>query len=87
MKKITKWLSEVWKKLMGINSEPIKEEIPEKERLLLLQGYVWELYEHGVPVGYFKNPSRVAAAYDDLHRSNLYYHCNKYGTYKDDKYK
>lgn len=91
-----KWLKNVWKNLIGPETaywenlgapKPTKLKIPEREEILKKQGFVWELYENGVPIGYYKNPSRVAAARKDLHRSKLYYHCNKYGTYEDEKYK
>tara|TARA_R110000772_G_scaffold57842_3_gene130918 strand:- start:41 stop:343 length:303 start_codon:yes stop_codon:yes gene_type:complete len=94
MNRIIKWVKNVWRDLVWMEekSKTIYPQnsnilIPKKEEILLLQGYVWELYENGIPVGYYKNPSRVAASREDLHRSKLYYHCNRYGTYEDEKYK
>ena len=86
-----KWL----RKLFGL---PVNETVTEEKRevkssiapaaaeILEKQDHYWELFVDGIPVGYYKNPSRVAKDFDDLHRSKLYYHVNKKGTYKDDKY-
>lgn len=63
-----------------------KTEDTYKERLIKDQGHAWLLIVDNEEAGYYQNLSKIADEIKDLHKSKLYYHTKRYGTYKDDKY-
>jgi len=77
IKKLLVWL--------GFGKKPNSID-PELKHLLDTHGVAWELFVDGILVGFFKNPSKAIKNYPDLKPGTVYYHVNKYGTFKKDKY-
>lgn len=79
------WISRLFSKKPKQEAKEVVNTILETKRdaILAKQDHYWEVKVDGIVKGYYKNLSRIAADYDELHRSKLYYHINKYGTYND----